>query len=167
MLCITKPCVQKLYIKCVICGNYQHVTAMHIDRCPSKPKFSTPVQTLKTSLRNGGGENLEGKTWESFKREDRFSGPILIVKYCESHRVNANVDDQSNRTLVSPYLIDRLGVTGECKFYIHTSFSRVKTVVGQYKRIMCQILRFNNTQNFPECIKCDSISSEHLEILTP
>lgn len=93
----------------------------------------------------GWGGYLEGKTWESFKREDRFSGPILTVKYCESHRVYANIDDQSNRTLVSPYLIDRLGVTGECKFYILTSCSRVKTVAGQYKRIMCQIFRLNNT----------------------
>lgn len=112
-------------IKCDICGNSNHVTAMHIDRRPSKPESPTPVSTAKTASSNG-------REYEEGKHGSRSCGKIVLVDvFCQSNpvkvtRVNATVDGQSNWTLVSPYLLDRLGVTRECKPYTLTSCSGVK-----------------------------------------
>lgn len=66
-------------IKCDICGNSYHVTAMNIDHRPSKPESPTPVSTLKTSLRNGG-ECLEEKLGS------RSCGKIVLVE-CFVHQI--------------------------------------------------------------------------------
>ncbi|XP_052688921.1 uncharacterized protein LOC128167316 [Crassostrea angulata] len=162
---VSKNCTAD--IKCDICGNPYHVTAMHIDRRPSNPESPTPVSTAKTALSNGG-------EYEEGKHGSRSCGKIVLVDvFCQSNpakviRVYATIDDQSNRTLVSPYLIDRLGVTGECKPYTLTSCSGVTTVAGRRVNGLCvKALDGTTTFNLPEVIECDSIPSEHLEIPTP
>ncbi|XP_062603438.1 uncharacterized protein LOC134265202 [Saccostrea cucullata] len=170
-------------IKCEICGNSRHVTAMHIDRHTQKPPSHTAVTAVKTTLDNGGESTTENDSGETVNAcctqlcgnsaGGRSCGKIVLVEVFSTFnpektiRAYATIDDQSNRTLVSPNLIEQLGISGNCKSYTLTSCSGVSTFNGRCVNGLCvKSVDGSTSFDLPEVIECDSIPSDSLEILT-
>jgi hypothetical protein len=83
-------------------------------------------------------------------------------------QVYAVIDDQSNRSLASPALLDSLGITTEEFTYTLTSCFGSRSMSGRKAPGLCiQSLNATVTLDLPPLIECDQIPDERLEILTP
>ncbi|CAG2224086.1 unnamed protein product [Mytilus edulis] len=162
-------------VKCSICGNNRHVSSMHIDRPPTTDKISTP----KTDEDNGGELSTETVSAICTRlcgnmRVGRSCGKTVLVDVFsgtspeQSVRVYAIIDDQSNHSLATPDLFDRLGLHGSQKQFVLSSCSGSSTMVGRYASgIRICSIDGQSTFDMPEVIECDSIPSDLHEIPTP
>ncbi|VDI77106.1 Hypothetical predicted protein [Mytilus galloprovincialis] len=162
-------------VKCSIWGNNSHVSSMHIDRSTTTEKTSTP----KSNEDNGGELSTEtilaictrlcgnmrvGRSCGKTVLVDVFSGTSPE----QSIRVYAIIDDQSNRSLATPDLFDRLGLHDSQKQFVLSSCSGSSTMVGRYASgIRICSIDGQSTFDMPEVIECDSIPSNLHEIPTP
>nr|XP_034305596.1 uncharacterized protein LOC117682359 [Crassostrea gigas] len=93
-----------------------------------------------------------------FLRQD----PNKAIKVC------AILDDQSNRTLISPRLCDRLDVQGPSTQYSLSSCSGTTTMTGRRIEGLCvQSVHEDCQYELPITIECDDIPNERSEIPTP
>ncbi|XP_071158970.1 uncharacterized protein [Mytilus edulis] len=162
-------------VKCSICGNNRHVSSMHIDRPPTSDKISTP----KTDEDNGGELSTETVSAICTRlcgnmRVGRSCGKTVLVDVFsgtspeQSVRIYAIIDDQSNHSLATPDLFDRLGLHGSQKQFVLSSCSGSSTMVGRYASgIRICSIDGQSTFDMPEVIECDSIPSDLHEIPTP
>ena len=87
--------------------------------------------------------------WESISLVEVFSDANQDHAY-------AIIDDQSNRSPVSPNLIDKLNIKGDRKTYTLSLCSGTSTVSGHRIKGLC-VKSYDQTVTFnlPEVIECD------------
>ncbi|CAC5391168.1 unnamed protein product [Mytilus coruscus] len=162
-------------VKCSNCGSNRHVSSMHIDRSPTNEKISTPktdedyggefsTETISAACTRLCGNMRVGRSCGKTVLVDVFSGASPE----QSFRVYAIIDDQSNRSLATPDLFDRLGLHGSQKQFVLSSCSGSSTMVGRYTSgIRICSIDGQSTFEMPDVIECDSIPSNLPEIPTP
>ncbi|CAC5426417.1 unnamed protein product [Mytilus coruscus] len=162
-------------VKCSNCGSNRHVSSMHIDRSPTNEKISTPktdedyggefsTETISAACTRLCGNMRVGRSCGKTVLVDVFSGASPE----QSIRVYAIIDDQSNRSLATPDLFDRLGLHGSQKLFVLSSCSGSSTMVGRYASgIRICSIDGQSTFEMPDVIECDSIPSNLPEIPTP
>ena len=86
----------------------------------------------------------------------------------EPYRVYAIIDDQSNASMISPNLADKLGATGpKLKYLLSTCSGTTEEKSG---RRVCKVaLRSmaGRTIRLPQLVECSNIPQDKLEIVTP
>ncbi|XP_062610035.1 uncharacterized protein LOC134271839 [Saccostrea cucullata] len=165
----------KVKVKCEKCGSTSHRTLMHFDRL--KKMYDNPVEpTVEHGGESQSSENVSSKCTVLCDKPSigRSCGKIVLVNVClqdqpsKVEKVYAILDDQSNRTLISPSLCDRLNVHGPSTQYLLSSCAGTTTMAG--RRI--DGLRVESVSNSYQCelpvaIECDEIPNERSEIPTP
>ena len=163
-------------VKCQICGN-RHATALHVDR-----QFQQKETDNQTTSQVDGGEKHESEDNVRSKcttlcGELRFSRScgktVLVNVYSDKDPMNcikayAAVDDQSNRTLITPELLDRLGIQGTKSQFTMSSCSGKSTIMCRVANaINVQSIDGKSTFELHDVIECDSIPSDLPEVATP
>ncbi|CAC5382856.1 unnamed protein product [Mytilus coruscus] len=149
-------------VKYSICGSNRHVSSMHIDCSPTTEKISTP-KTDEDKVGEFSTETISAAC-------TRLCGKMRVGRLCgkTSIRVYAIIDNQSNRSLATPDLFDRLGLHGSQKQFVLSSCSGNSTMVGRYASgIRICSIDGQSTFEMPDVIECDSIPSNLPEIPTP
>jgi hypothetical protein len=83
-------------------------------------------------------------------------------------RVYAAIDDQSNRTLATPELLDQLGIQGKHAQFNMSSRSGISTLTGRLANNICvQSIDGESTFELQDVIECNSIPSDLPEVATP
>ena len=160
-------------VSCDKCSRKNHLTIMHHDLNPRyrPPKVSNPVIDY-------GGENQASETVSSKCTtlcDQKFKGQSCgkIVQVLVKHnglamRVYAVLDDQSNRSLITPELCDKLGITGESYQYKLTSCAGTTVMKGRrIHGLSIGKLDNSNSYQLPTLIECEQIPQELSEIPTP
>ena len=150
-------------VKCAKCGDDRHPTALH------KEKPGT--------TRTEHGEEL--KTACTSVCHNPFSGGVscskivLVDVLCEnrpqqSHRTYAIIDDQSNASMITPNLANRLGATGPIVKYFLTTCSGGREEKSG-RRISGVVLRSLTgiIAKLPQLVECTNIPEDKREIKTP
>ena len=150
-------------VKCAKCGDDRHPTALH------KEKPGT--------TRTEHGEEL--KTACTSVCHNPFSGGVscskivLVDVLCEnrpqqSHRTYAIIDDQSNASMITPNVANRLGATGPIvKYFLTTGSGGREEKSG--RRISGVVLRSLTgiIAKLPQLVECTNIPEDKREIATP
>ena len=86
----------------------------------------------------------------------------------EVHRIYAIVDDQSNASIISTELADKLNAEGpEWKYYLSTCRGAKKVRHGRRLTGLIISSKHGRTSRLPTLIECDGISQDKKEIPTP
>jgi hypothetical protein len=171
---IAKNCTAN--IKCQICGNIRHATAMHMDRSAQNLQ---PTSIQRTTTDDGGEPHTDNIT----SRCTTLCGDLRIGRSCgktvlvdvysvaapnKTMRVYAAIDDQSNRTLATPELLDQLGIQGKHAQFNMSSCSGNSTLTGRLANNICvQSIDGESTFELQDVIECNSIPSDLPEVATP
>ncbi|XP_052761778.1 uncharacterized protein LOC128204401 [Mya arenaria] len=160
-------------VTCEICMKKNHLTAMHRDRTefnvrnsavPASDQSKVTVSSKCTSL---CGQGFRG----------RSCGKIVLVDVAykgheNTERVYAILDDQSNRSLISPELCNKLNVSGESTEYTLSSCSGSSVMAG--RRVSGLTVSSKGAPRgsrfgfeLPTLIECDAIPQDTSEIPTP
>ena len=107
-------------------------------------------------------------------RIGRSCSKTVLVDVCsvaapnKTMRVYAAIDDQSNRTLATPELLDRLGIQGKHAQFNMSSCPDNSTLTGRLASNICvQSIDGEYIFELQDVIKCDSIPSDLHEVATP
>ena len=157
-------------VRCSICGNRRHPDLLHLSTEEKKERAK------ETETANEGQENVNPKCTSVCKGASgglSCSKIVLVDVYREDHpnevhRVYAIVDDQSNASIISTELADRLNAeTTEWKYYLSTCGGDKEVRYG--RRVTGLIIRsiYGRTSRLPTLIECDGIPQEKKEIPTP
>lgn len=148
---------------------------MHVDR------LTNSFENQHSTVRENGGEdnaseNVASKCTVLCDKPSlgRSCGKIVLVNVFlrqdpnKAIKVYAILDDQSNRTLISPRLCDRLDVQGPSTQYSLSSCSGTTTMTGRRIEGLCvQSVHEDCQYELPITIECDDIPNERSEIPTP
>ncbi|XP_070198818.1 uncharacterized protein [Littorina saxatilis] len=170
----------KATVKCEKCGK-GHLTVMHRMSAYDPANRSPPADQSSFPFRSShGGENTSVNVNNRCTAlcgsidASRSCGKIVPVRIfspsqpSKSMQVYAVIDDQSNRSLASPALLDGLGVSSDELVYTLTSCSGSYSMSGRRVSGLCvQSLDAQTTLNLPSLIECDKIPEERSEIPTP
>nr|XP_034318941.1 uncharacterized protein LOC105335138 [Crassostrea gigas] len=162
-------------VKCEKCGSNNHRALMHVDR------LTNSFENQHSTVRENGGEdnaseNVASKCTVLCDKPSlgRSCGKIVLVNVFlrqdpnKAIKVYAILDDQSNRTLISPRLCDRLDVQGPSTQYSLSSCSGTTTMTGRRIEGLCaQSVHEDCQYELPITIECDDIPNERSEIPTP
>ncbi|XP_071147616.1 uncharacterized protein [Mytilus edulis] len=163
-------------VKCAVCGNKRHATAMHIDRYTQN---RTQADNQKPLTADGGEHSEDNVTVKCTTlcgdiRVGRSCGKTVLVDVYlpnapdKSMRVYAAIDDQSNRTLITPELFDDLGIQGQHAQFNMSSCNGNSTMKCRVADSICvRSIDGKSTFELQDVIECDSIPSELPEIATP
>ncbi|CAG2195834.1 unnamed protein product [Mytilus edulis] len=163
-------------VKCAVCGNKRHATAMHIDRYTQN---RTQADNEKPLTADGGEHSEDNVTVKCTTlcgdiRVGRSCGKTVLVDVYlpnspeKSTRVYAAIDDQSNRTLITPELFDDLGIQGQHAQFNMSSCNGNSTMKCRVADSICvRSIDGKSTFELQDVIECDSIPSELPEIATP
>ncbi|XP_069110180.1 uncharacterized protein [Argopecten irradians] len=155
-----------IQVSCGKCEKKNHLTVMHCD---------TPVKSH-------GGESEEAKIHVSTIRtvvsrkefKGQSCGKIVLVDVLAPSssmgkvQVYALLDDQSNRSLISPELCNMIGITGETIEYTLQSCSGRTSMIGQrVSGVSIQSVSTLEHIDLPDLIECNYIPQDLNEIPTP
>ena len=157
-------------VKCNICGSRRHPNLLHLT---SEEKKERAKETEKSKESQ---ENVNPKCTSVCKGTPgglSCSKTVLVDVYREDHpndvhRVYAIVDDQSNASIISTELADKLNAEGpDWKYYLSTCGGDREVRYG--RRISGLVIRsiHGRTSKLPTLIECDGIPQEKKEIPTP
>ena len=157
-------------VKCSICGSRRHPDLLQIST-EEKTERAKEAETA-----NEAQENINAKCTSICKGAPgglSCSKIVLVDIYREDrpnevHRVYAIVDDQSNASIISTELADKLNAEGpEWKYYLSTCGGAKEVRYG--RRLTGLIISFINgrTSRLPTLIECDGIPQDKKEIPTP
>ena len=157
-------------MKCSICGSRRHPNLLHLST-EEKKERAKETETTKESQ-----ENFNPKCTSVCKDTPgglSCSKTVLVDVYREDHpndvhRVYAIVDDQSNPSIISTELADKLNMEGpDWKYYLSTCGGDREVRYGW--RITGLIIRsiHGRTSRLPTLTECDGIPQEKKEIPTP
>ncbi|CAG2194147.1 unnamed protein product [Mytilus edulis] len=168
--------IVRINVKCAVCGNKRHATAMHIDRYTQN---RTQADNQKPLTADGGEHSEDNVTVKCTTlcgdiRVGRSCGKTVLVDVYlpnapdKSMRVYAAIDDQSNRTLITPELFDDLGIQGQHAQFNMSSCNGNSTMKCRVADSICvRSIDGKSTFELQDVIECDSIPSELPEIATP
>ena len=167
-----KQCEAK--VSCTVCGNDRHLALLHKEKVSEGGKdeknpqhegeedASKQITNTCTTL---CGDNNGGVSCSKILLVD-------IVKPDEpnvSSRVYAIIDDQSNSSLISSELADKLGADGPMeKYYLSTCSGNGETKFG--RRVSGLVIRSASNgreAHLPTLVECDSFPDDKKEIPTP
>lgn len=157
-------------VKCSICGSRRHPNLLHLTNEEKKERAK------ETEASKESQENVIPKCTSVCKGTPgglSCSKTVLVDVYREDHpndvhRVYAIVDDQSNASIISTELADKLNAEGpDWKYYLSTCGGDREVRYG--RRISGLIIRsiHGRTSKLPTLIECDGIPQEKKEIPTP
>nr|XP_022331795.1 uncharacterized protein LOC111129629 [Crassostrea virginica] len=167
----------KATIKCELCGNSRHTTAMHPD---SDQEHNSSAATGFTV--DGGEKKISTKSEVDSKCTQlcgqTFSGrscakvvPVRVYpseKKEHSIQMYAIVDEQSNRTLARSEFFDLFDVQNESQPYTLFSCSGRSTCSGRRAHdFVIEATDGSYQLNIPTIIECDDIPNNRQEIPTP
>ena len=148
-------------IECSICKDKRHPALLHRER--SRPPFRTgeAVDSKCTSTCNAmeGGVSCSKLLLVDVSSKER---PHTV------YRVYAIMDEQSNSSLISVELADKLGASGPEEKYLLTTCSGTKET--KYGRCVTDVVIRSIsgvTANLPTLIECGNIPQDKREIPTP
>ena len=170
---LSKECKQT--VKCTKCGSSRHQTILHREKkTPVDDEKKTPVDgEEKTPV---DGEEITSK--QTNIGESVVGGPscskiLLLDIYHPKHAQNvvrtfAVIDEQSNASMVSPALLEKLGMSGKKeKYYLSTcSGSRESKYGCRASGLFAKNLKGIDFK-LPTLVECDNIPSDKGEIPTP
>ncbi|CAC5421662.1 unnamed protein product [Mytilus coruscus] len=163
-------------VKCAVCGNKRHATAMHIDRYNQN---RTQADNEKPLTADDGGHSEDNVTVKCTTlcgdiRVGRSCGKTVLVDVYlpnaleKSIRVYAAKDDQSNRTLITTELFDDLGIQGQHAKFNMSSCNGNSTMKCRVANSICvRSIDGKSTFELQDATECDSILSELPEVATP
>ena len=164
---VSRDC--KTVIKCSHCGR-GHASAMHIDTNQFQTRYAdggeppSKLEAVSSKCTTLCGDKFIGKS---------CSKTLLVDVYPYGHpekaqRVYAIIDDQSNRSLGSQELFDKLQIHGKNTQYTLSSCSGRVTSQGRMAHALCVRNVTGDTEILlPPIIECDDIPNEVSEIPTP
>lgn len=160
----------KANVRCDKCKSTRHPTILHKDKTAKDDK------DMATKDDNVDGEEVQSRCTSVCEGKSggvSCSKIVLVDIFLESkpesvHRVYAIMDDQSNTSMVSPNLADRLKVDGPRENYLLSTCSNHKEVKSG-RRVSGLIVRSldGNVAKLPTLIECDHIPQDKSEIPTP
>ncbi|XP_061176088.1 uncharacterized protein LOC133185041 [Saccostrea echinata] len=165
----------KVKVKCDKCGSTNHRTLMHVDRL-KKVNDNHVEPRVEHGGESRSSENVSSKCTVLCDKPSigRSCGKIVLVNvYLQDQpskveKVYAILDDQSNRTLISLSLCDRLNVHGPSPQYSLSSCAGTTTMTGRrIDGLFVQSVSNNYHCELPVAIECDEIPNERSEIPTP
>ena len=165
---IAKDCNAK--IKCSQCNSENRPSALY----PLDKQFTSKNLS---SLSNQGGESTQDKCTQVCGDQNFFGRSCSKTVLCSVHsiynpskilQVYVMIDDQSNRTLVKPELIELLDLKDEPIQYELTSCTGKSTVSGR-QGFNLVIDAIDNSASFtvPTVIECDELPNNRHEIPHP
>ncbi|XP_070203432.1 uncharacterized protein [Littorina saxatilis] len=156
-------------VSCEKCNKPDHCTAMHRGE---RRESQAPSDHGGEGRRDNNVENKCTTLCDSINA-NRSCGKIVQVRIYSAEAstrpttVYAVIDDQSNRSLASPALLDRLGVDPEEYSYTLTSCSGTYPMTGRRgQNLTVQSLDGQTTLKLPTVIECDNIPDNRSEIPT-
>ena len=158
-------------IKCSICGSERHSDLLHLSREEKKERVAKDRETLVENPKN-----VNPKCTSVCKGSSgglSCSKIVLVDIYWEDrpddvHRVYAIMDDQSNASLITTNLADKLDAKGpEWRYYLSTCGGEKEVRYG--RRVTGLVVRsvHGRTSRLPTLIECDGIPQDKGEIPTP
>jgi hypothetical protein len=166
-----KKCKAK--ISCTVCGNDRHLALLH------KEKLSEGSKDEKNTQHEGEEDASKQITNTCTavcgeNNGDVSCSKILLVDIVKpdepnvSSRVYAIIDDQSNSSLISSELVDKLGADGPMeKYYLPTCSGNGETKFG--RRVSGLVIRSSSNgreAHLPTLVECDSFPDDKKEIPT-
>ncbi|XP_021370177.1 uncharacterized protein LOC110461161 [Mizuhopecten yessoensis] len=156
-----------LDVTCDKCGRKNHLTLMHREEPmkyhggESKGEPEIHVAAKRTAIH---GKEFRGQSCGKTFLVDVMSSSRPAEKF----RVYALIDDQSNRSLVTPELCEMMGIRGETMTYTLSSCSGRTTMVGQrIDGLSVQSVGTAERLDLPELIECNYIPQDLSEVATP
>ena len=156
----SKDC--SIAVSCDKCGSNAHNTLLHLEkRKPATEDNGEELKTTCTAICQGKNGGLS------------CSKIVLVDIFLEerpdvSFRVYAIVDDQSNASMISPHLADKLGASGPREKFLLSTCSAVKEIKFG-RRIPGLSVKSATGEQFklPTLVECDHIPQDKSEIPTP
>ena len=150
-------------VKCTKCGDDRHPTILHKDKTEAtRREHGEELQTACTSVcqdPSSGGVSCSKIVLVDIFSENQAQEPC---------RVYAILDDQSNASMISPNLADKLGATGpNLKYFLSTCSGGKEEKSG--RRVSGVVLRSmaGKTSRLPQLVECANIPQDKREIVTP
>ena len=150
-------------VKCAKCGDDRHPTILHREKTETTRKeHGEGVRATCTSVcqnPNSGGVSC--------------SKIVLVDVFTENgtqepYRVYAIIDDQSNASMISPNLADKLGATGpKLKYLLSTCSGTTEEKSGRRVRGVALRSMAGRTIRLPQLVECSNIPQDKREIVTP
>ncbi|XP_052762425.1 uncharacterized protein LOC128205058 [Mya arenaria] len=159
--------------KNIVCGKCDkaHNTVMHIDTNRFHGGERTFENTTNaTNQVNSKCTQICGKQGFSGKSCAKIVLVDTYAKGCESNKIRAYaiIDDQSNRSLVSPQLLDSLKLDSQMVEYSVTSCNGVRVTSGRMASgLMIESLNGDVDFEMSSVFECDAIPNNRQEIPTP
>ena len=150
---IAKDC--KAEVRCGKCESDRHPSFLHKEK-----EQSENISSKCTSICNliEGGLSCSKVILASIHHQDRPN---------ESHRIYALIDDQSNASMITSDLANKLKIDGPPQKYLLSTCSTNKAVMYG-RRVPGLIVNANGkSSKLPTLIECDDIPQEKHEIPTP
>ena len=149
-------------IKCAKCGDHRLPTILHKEKPePARRENGEELQTACTSVCNNpssGGVSCSKIVLVDVLKENGAK---------ESCRIYAILDDQSNASLISPNLANKLGATGpDLKYSLSTCSGQREEKSG--RRMSSIVIRSmaGRTFKLPQLVECADIPQDKREIVT-
>lgn len=155
---IAKDC--KAIVKCTKCSSDRHLLLLHLDQKKGKQRDNgEEINSACTELCGGTKGGLS------------CSKIVLVDVFLQDNnvqRVYALLDEQSNASMISPELVDKLGIVGRKEKYFLSTCSGSKEM-KHGRRVPGLTVTSMNGRSFklPTLIECDHIPKEKREIPTP
>ena len=150
-------------VKCAKCGDDRHPTILHRERAgTTRKEHGEEVRATCTSVCQN--PNSVGVSCSKIVLVDAFTENGTQ----EPYRIYAIIDDQSNASMISPNLADKLGATGpKLKYLLSTCSGTTKEKSG--RRVCGVMLRSmaGRTIRLPQLVECSNIPQDKREIVTP
>ena len=150
-------------VKCAKCGDDRHPTVLHKEK-PEEPrrKHGEEIQSVCTSLCSDSHSG--GLSCSKIVLVDVFSDD----QPQKFHRVYAILDDQSNASMISPRLVNKLGGSGpSLKYFLSTCSGGRQEKSGRRVSGISVCSMAGKTSRLPQLIECASIPQDKREIATP
>ena len=148
----------KRKVKCTKCGSDRHLEMLHMDRKKRQEEEEVSSANANVGRKTFGGVSCSKIVLLNIFHPQR---PDKIVK------VYALIDEQSNASLISPKLVDELGITGtKEKYFLSTCSAKKETKYG--RRVSGLTITSMNgvSKQLPTLVECDNIPTEKHEIPT-
>ena len=150
-------------VKCAKCGDDRHHTTLHKEKIEiTRKEHREEVQTTCTSICQNPKSG--GVSCSKIVLVDVLTENLMREPHC----IYASLDDQSNASMISPNLADKLGATGpKLKYLLSTCSGATKEKSG--RRVSGVVLRSmaGKTSRLPQLVECAKIPQDKREIVTP
>lgn len=173
---VAKEC--RANVKCKKCGSDRHLVILHLDKKKEKTDDSEKKQSNESEKKE---ETDDGEEINSARTDigcDAVGGVscskiVLLDIFHPSRpdnkvRVYALIDEQSNASMISPELIDKLGVVGSKEKYLLSTCSGSKEIRFGRRVPGLKITSMKGVSlNLPTMVECDNIPKDKREIPSP